>query len=419
MVTRLEIPNWVTPLTLPGAVKGLSAGLFALAAVSVGTPALAAETTQPLQVLAVQSDDAVDQAQALTLALKSSAKHQASIQLVPGDYSLEVLSLALGCADPPDDPCLAKIGTKIKAEAFIWGSLTKDGSKLDLKLNLYRQGEPNRATELRYNANKVEGDALAAIADRALSALLAVKGHASSDEAAEETGRLLLSADELDGQIIIDGAPAGDIRDGHAQLELPVGDHDVSVRVDGYRDAEGTITISANKRALLRLHPEKIGTPHAAHDESGGEADADSSNASAGWGAIIVGGVFAAAGVYATLRVNSINHDSDFNSYRAGIPGDQDACVEANRDVVVNGATSPDRISSLCSQSKTFAALQYVFFGLGAISAGTGALILLTSNNTPPPKTDSLGAVRRQSAGIRPSVSIGPHSAGIDLRLHF
>jgi hypothetical protein len=63
--------------------------------------------------------------------------------------------------------------------------------------------------------------------------------------------------------------------------------------------------------------------------------------------------------------------------------------------------------------------LQYVFFGLGAISAGTGGLILLTSNNTPPPKTDSLVAVRRQTAGIRPSVSIGPHSAGIDLRLHF
>ncbi len=417
MVTRLEIPNWVTPFVRSRAVKGVSAGLFALAALSVDTPAFAADTSQPLQVLAVQSDDAVDQAQALTLALKSSAKHQSSFKLVPGDYSLEVLSLALGCADPPDDPCLTKIGAKIKAEAFIWGSLGKDGSKLDLKLNLYRQGEPNRSTELRYDANKVGDDALAAIADRALATLLAVKGHASSDEETEQTGRLLLSADDLDGQVIIDGAPAGDIRDGHAQLELPVGDHDVSVRVDGYRDAEGTITISANKRALLRLHPEKMGTTHAGHDES--EADANSSNASAGWGAIIVGGVFAAAGVYATLRVNSINHDADFSSYRAGIPGDQDACVEANRDVMVSGATSPDRISSLCSQSKTFVALQYVFFGLGAISAGTGALILLTNDDKPPPKTDSLRAIRRQSAGIQPSVNVGPHSAGIDLRLRF
>ena len=417
MVTRLELPNWVIPLLRPNAVKGLRTGLLVLAALSVNAPARADEASLPLQVLAVQSDDAVDAAQALTVALKSSAKRQSSIKLVPGDYSLEVLSLALGCADPPDDPCLAKIGAKIKADAFIWGSLAKDGKKLDLKLNLYRQGEPSRSAELRYNASKVEDDALSAVADRALGTLLAVKKHAVSDEATEETGRLLLSADELDGQIIIDGAPAGDIRDGHAQLELPVGDHDVSVRVDGYRDAEGTVTISASKRALLRLHPEKVGTTHADHDES--EGDFASSNASAGWGAIIVGGVFAATGVFATLRVNSINHDSDFNSYRAGIPANEDACVAANRDVVVNGATSPDRISSLCSQSKTFVALEYVFFGLGAVSAGTGTLILLTRDQAPAPKTDSLRASRRHSAGIQPSVNVGPHSAALGLRLHF
>lgn len=417
MVTRLELPNWVIPLLQSRAVKALRTGCFVLAALSIDAPARAAETSSALQVLSIQSDDAVDAAQAVTLALKSSAKRQSAIKLVPGDYSLEVLSLALGCADPPDDPCLAKIGAKIKADAFIWGSLTKDGKKLDLKLNLYRQGEPSRSTELRYNADKVEDDALSAIADRALGTLLMVKKHAASDEDTEETGRLLLSADELDGQIIIDGAPAGDIHDGHAQLELPVGDHDVSVRVDGYRDAEGTVTISASKRALLRLHPEKVGTTHAAHDET--EGDTDSGSASAGWGAIVVGGVFAATGVFATLRVNSINHDSDFNSYRAGIPGNEDACVAANREVMVSGAASPDRISSLCSQSKTFVALEYVFFGLGAVSAGTGALILLTSDQTPAPKTDALRANPRHSAGIQPSVSVGPHSAALALRLHF
>jgi hypothetical protein len=248
-----------------------------------------------------------------------------------------------------------------------------------------------------------------------------VKTRPSNDETAEQTGKLLLGADDVDGQVIIDGAPAGDIQDGHAELDLPVGDHDVSVRADGYRDAEGTVSISANKRALLRLHLEKMGTTH---DENDADANSSGSNASAGWGAIIVGGAFAVAGVYSTLRVNSINHDSDFDSYRAGIPKDQDACVDANRDLVVNGATPPDRISTLCSQSKTFEALQYVFFGLGAVAAGTGALILLTDDKAPPPKTDSsksdaLRAVRQRLAGVRPSLSFSPHAATIDLRLRF
>jgi hypothetical protein len=387
--------------------------------VATFTAASAHAEPQSVQVLALQSDDAVDQAQTLTLALKNAAKRETSLKLIAGDYSLEVLSLALGCPDTPDDTCLAKIANKIKSDAFVWGTLQKDAGKLDLKLNFYRRGEPNRATEVRYNASKVDDEALSDIADRALGKLLNTKAHSAKADVQEETGKLLLSADDVSGQIVIDGAPAGEIQDGHAQLELPVGEHDVSVRVDGYRDAEGTVTISEGKRALLRLHPEKLGGQPTTREGSDSESTGTESNASAGWGAIIVGGAFVAAGVYSTLRVNSINHDADFDSYRAGIPKSDDACVEANRDFVVPGATSPSRISDLCSKSKTFEALQYVFFGLGVVAAGTGALILVTDDKAPSAKPhDALRATRRR-AGIEPRLSVGAHSAAIDLRLRF
>src|SRR5450432_237613 len=257
--------------------------IASVAAIAICTAASASAEPESVQVLAVQSDDAVDQAQTLTLALKSSAKRQASVKLVSGDYSLEVLSLALGCPDTPDDTCLAKIASKIKSDAFVWGTLQKDAGKLDLKLNFYRRGEANRATEVRYNASKVDDAALNDIADRALGKLLSAKTHATNADAQEEMGKLLLSADDLSGQIVIDGAPAGDIQDGHAQLELPVGEHDISVRVDGYRDAEGTVTISQSKRALLRLHPEKIGGQRAKQEDSESGSTGNESNASAGW----------------------------------------------------------------------------------------------------------------------------------------
>ncbi|HWZ90119.1 MAG TPA: hypothetical protein VNW92_14750, partial [Polyangiaceae bacterium] len=149
------------------------AGLFSAA------PALAA--AQPVQVLAVQSDDAVDQAQAMTSALKDAAQHQSSIKLVAGDYSLEVLSLALGCPDTPDDACLAKIAGKIKADAFVWGTLSKDGKKLDLKLNLYRRGQTSRSSEVHYSPS-LESDELKDIASGTLSKLLAQKPRPAEPE---------------------------------------------------------------------------------------------------------------------------------------------------------------------------------------------------------------------------------------------
>lgn len=375
---------------------------------------------EAIQVLSLQSDDAVDQAQALTLALKSAAQRQASVKLVPGDYSLEVLSLALGCPDTPDDACLDKIANKLKSSAFVWGTLQKADSKLDLKLNLYRKNGPSRATEIRYNPKANDAEAASDIADRALTQLLNGKASKVSEDAAPPTGKLLLSADDLEGEIVIDGAPAGTIRDGHAELPLEVGDHDVTVRVDGYREAEGSVTIAAGKNAVLRLHPVKLGEPlHVSTHTDESEA-AGSSNAAAAWGAIIVGGAFGAVGLYSTLRVNSINHDSDFSSYRAGIAKTDDACVEANRGRVVPGGTSPDRISDLCSQSKTYEALQYVFFGLGAIAAGTGALILLTDDKAPAKsKQDAHVRLRPRHTELHPSVMLAPNAASFSVRVRF
>src|SRR5258708_30850114 len=162
-------------------------------------------------------------AASMTSALKEAAAHQSSIKLVAGDYSLEVLSLALGCPDTPDDTCLAKIAGKIKAAAFVWGTLSKDGKKLDLKLNLYRRGQTSRSSEVHYSPS-LENEELKDIASGTLSKLLAQKRHSAGAEPEEEdTGKLLLSAADLNGRIVIDGAPAGHIQHGHAQRELPVG----------------------------------------------------------------------------------------------------------------------------------------------------------------------------------------------------
>ena len=86
--------------------------LLFCASVSFSTSVAHAAPKKPLQVLIIQSEDAVDQAQAMTQALKGAVPKTKEFSLAPGEFSLEVMTLAMGCSDPPDGTCLAQIAAK-------------------------------------------------------------------------------------------------------------------------------------------------------------------------------------------------------------------------------------------------------------------------------------------------------------------
>jgi hypothetical protein len=65
-------------------------------------------------------------------------------------------------------------------------------------------------------------------------------------------------------------------------------------------------------------------------------------------------------------------------------------------------------MKDFCSSATTFQTLQYIFFGLGAVSAGAG-IYLLASDKSVPPST-----VR-----LRVSPSIGRSGGRLDLSLSF
>jgi hypothetical protein len=111
------------------------------------------------------------------------------------------------------------------------------------------------------------------------------------------------------------------------------------------------------------------------------------------------------------LKVSSINGDDGFTKYRDGVPKGEDACSAADNNQQVPGAASAADVRDYCASGSKFQTLQWVFFGLSAVSIGAGSYLLATeqpSDEQPP------SAARLQ---IVPSA--GRDGGGVDVRLVF
>jgi hypothetical protein len=130
----------------------------------------ATAASKKLQVLALMSEDAVPEALALTEELKRAVASEPELELIPGDYALEVLLVALGCREPPDDACFKRIAAKIGTVNFAWGRLVRRDSELELELHHWEKDHESARSEVRYDPSA--GDAAHADAARAAIAQL-------------------------------------------------------------------------------------------------------------------------------------------------------------------------------------------------------------------------------------------------------
>src|ERR1043166_6726485 len=96
--------------------------LAAAMALSVTRPARAeppSARATPLYVLAIRTDDADDQADALTLALRARVRLAAGWSLLDTNQSFETLSIALKCSNRTDSACLQRIGDQLKTDHYV------------------------------------------------------------------------------------------------------------------------------------------------------------------------------------------------------------------------------------------------------------------------------------------------------------
>ncbi len=388
-----------------GSVQRIAiAGLFGAAALLGPRGAFAAEPgpdTLPIHIIALQTTDADDQAEALTKALRSAIRAMPGWSLGEGDNALEVLVLKLQCTEPPDASCQSRIADVIKSDRYVWGLLDKKGDNVAGELNYWVRGQGTNQVKLDYTANLTEAndEALKKVARDAITQLTG----------GPPKGQLHVKAGNVAGQVFVDGAAVGALTNGEGTFAVPSGQRKITVKASGYGDAETTTVVKPTGTVDVALNPQPIGDSKPVDFRKVGGF------IGIGTGALLIG-----LGVVSSLQVSDAQSvlgtsKDDPNSPRAKLHAGENACTLVTTDRSRFGADA-QKVTDACSKG-VFEPLQFVFYGLGAVVGGAGAYLVATSSSSPAPASDQKPAA--PATGWTLSPYFGPQGGGLEGRYRF
>ncbi len=369
---------------------GLAAAVAVGALTASGAEALADEpgaNALPITVVAIQTADADDQAEALTKALRNAVRQSLGWSLGEGDYSLEVLALSLKCAEPIDSSCESRIADQIRADRFVWGTINKKGGQVAGDLHMWVRGKGSTKVPLNYSANLTEpnDDSLKRISADTIGQLTG----------GPPSGSVNVRAGNLPGQVFVDGKPVGAIAASGGTFSLPAGQHTVAVRAPGYSEAQSLVQVKPNGTAEVSV------TLVAQAAESKTDWRKVGGGVSLGLGV-----ASAVVGFVSMTPVRSVQDDEAFKGYASKFTSDVDVCTQAKNDP---SAAAQD-VASKCSKAKTFEVVQAVTFPLAAVASGVGIYLLATSD-----WSGRKSAPKQPQTGFSVTPLVGPQAGKLDV----
>ena len=366
MIMRVPQYGLVTALAL-------SASMFTTAPAQAAEPG---KDTLPIHVISVQTLDADDQAEALTKALRQAVRSMPGWSQAEGDYSLEVLSLSLKCPDPPDAGCQSRIADQIRADRYVWGTLSKaKGGKVVGELSFWVRGKGTTSYKLDYSANLTEAqeESLKKVAMDAIMKL--------TD--GPPKGEVKVSAGGIAGQVFVDGQPLGALTGGQGTFFVPSGKHELIVKAPGYADMVSEVTVKPTSPTDVTVVPVAVGEKKPTNWRRIG-----------GFAALGAGVGFGAVGVVGTAQVRSLNSDATYTGFRQRYATTVNVCDVANGPepstihaigggpMNLNDLTVDEKKTvkdTYCGPGNTAELLQLVFYPLAAVAAGAGVFLIATS----------------------------------------
>ena len=336
--------------------------------------------TVGVAVLAFDSDDAEDQAEAITAAIRSRVRNAQGWSLTETTQTLGTLTAAFKCPARPNPECQQKIAEQIKAERYIFGFVTKgpQAGQVTAEVHLFQRGKPE-PTPIKesFSDNLKDGndDTLRKIAGRIVERL-----------GGTVIGVVVVKSTEQTGDVIVDGEKHVPLDKGTARLELAPGTHAIELST-----ASGTqkrmINVAVGRDTLVELSGAVVGPP----------VEQKSNTRK------IIGGSVAGAGV--VLGVVAVIELARYFSLLSD--GDTQAATLSKNDPV-NGGKQCKEYDAKCKQidsdAKTASGLAIGLGAAGAAAIGVGAYLFFTD---PSEKSSSSAANKTR---IVPSVAPGSGS---------
>ena len=347
----------------------------------VARPARAqAEGGKPMAVyvLSITTDDADDQAEALTQALRSRVRQLRAWSLQETTQSFETLASALKCPSKPDANCLQRIADQLHVDRFIWGTMSKKpGGQVLADVHMWSRGRGDLVASDTYSDNLKDAS------DESLRTIAFKLFNTISGTNVSRTAVVVVHAGGARGDVLVDGEVKGSLDRGLARIEVPTGSHKIGVSVDGVAAPEQAVSLSAGEERELTF------VPTAPAGAAGGESSSGGISARRviAYAALGVGGALVIAGVVEAAQWVSDNNanNSDRQRVKSSI---QDVCANE-----INSAAE-----DACRKEQdavTASTLGWVFGGIGAVLIGSGTVLLLTDHSS-----SSEGAAATPTTGL-------------------
>lgn len=363
---------------------------------------------EPLHVLEFYTDDADDQAKALTLALRSRVRASPGNSLAEGDFALGVFLASLNCGEIPDLACQSRIGDSLKIDQYIWGILHKAANgQVTVDIHLWRRGqqEVRQQTSISQSLTVAEDPGLQKVADQLLNKLV-------------NFGKIgtvrLANPESLEGDLYIDGQPQGHFSGAIVERTLPIGTHQFEVRRDGQVLAQGSGQVGPNNPLDLDLHtPEtnKVVAP----------VEPIEWKKPASYAALGVGGAMVLGAAYMTLwsATDGFGNDSLKKVGESTVKGQKicDVAREPNGAFPAgkqpDGAILADAVKT-CDRGDSFQTWQSVLYPMGGLLIAGGIYLYSTSKQGA--KTDAQAATKQR---IEITPFVGKDAGFLNLKATF
>jgi hypothetical protein len=335
--------------------------------------------TVPVAVLTFDSEDAEEQADAITGAIRSRIRAAQGWSLIETTQSLGMLTAAMRCPARPTPECQTKIAEQLKAERYIWGFVAKGPTQgqVTAEIHLYQKGKADTVLKESYadNLKDANDDTLRKIATRIVERL-----------GGTAVGIVVVRAPDQTGEVVVDGEKHVPLdKTGGARIELAAGSHSIEVSPTGGTPTKRNVLVTAGRETVVEVGSAAVVEPP---PEPSNPAKTRK----------IIGGISMGVGAVAgAIAITQLVHYLDLQDR-----GDQVAAkVDEGKECRAENAECAD----IDKKSKTASALAYVLGGVSVAAIGVGAYLFFSDPGS--------GEKTPTKARARIVPSVGAGSGGV------